>query len=371
MQDHLQSLRDATHKHPGGRLGALLVLCVCIGLVAPSCDPAPTSPVTFLAGGFRADVWIEDDDGAPELLFLAQKSGTIWVFDFEEGRVLPQPFATLAVSNAGEAGLLSIALSPDFDDDGFVYVLAIVPSPLRGQVIRYRDNGAGLGLNPTVLVDNLPAAFFRNGGRLAVSPDGTLLIGLGDMGEASRAQAEGDLAGRVLRYHVDGSLPLDNPFAGSPEYARGFRDPQGLAIWQPTGGVFLAERGDVVDEINSLKLGKNYGTSIPGGSSAPDVGQRVTTFPAGGGLVALAFHPGTNVPPGYSGNLFAAFQFDRSVRRVLLSGSLNTTFVAVEPFLTFRDEAPLDLLVLPTGSILVATTRAVYRIARQVTVAQP
>jgi glucose/arabinose dehydrogenase len=82
---------------------------------------------------------------------------------------------------------------------------------------------------------------------------------MGDVGQPELAQQPGSLAGKILRLNADGSVPADNPFAGSPVYSLGHRNPQGLA-WDRKGRLIAAEHGSSGrDEINHIRPGANYG----------------------------------------------------------------------------------------------------------------
>lgn len=67
-----------------------------------------------------------------------------------------------------------------------------------------------------------------------------------------------DLKGKVLRYYLDGSIPEDNPFPGSPVFTYGHRNPQGIVSVK--GNIYISEHGSHHnDEINLLRQGGNYG----------------------------------------------------------------------------------------------------------------
>lgn len=82
---------------------------------------------------------------------------------------------------------------------------------------------------------------------------------VGDAGQSRSAQDVDSLAGKILRLTPDGEVPADNPFAGSPVYSYGHRNPQGIA-WAADGTMFAAEFGhDTWDELNVITAGGNYG----------------------------------------------------------------------------------------------------------------
>jgi hypothetical protein len=75
-----------------------------------------------------------------------------------------------------------------------------------------------------IILDNLPAARFHNGGRLWFGPDGRLYVGTGDARKPDLSQNRESLAGKILRLTAEGDVPADNPFSGNPVYLLGIRN---------------------------------------------------------------------------------------------------------------------------------------------------
>lgn len=159
------------------------------------------------------------------------------------------------VAAGGEGGLLGLAVR---GDDLAVYLT----TSEGNRIDRYRlvPRAGRLGLGPAeTLLAGLPSAGTHNGGRIAFGPDGMLYATVGDAGDRDAAQDEDALAGKILRITPDGDVPEDNPFAGSPVYSLGHRNPQGLA-WDDTGTLYASEFGqDTWDELNVIEPGGNYG----------------------------------------------------------------------------------------------------------------
>lgn len=66
--------------------------------------------------------------------------------------------------------------------------------------------------------------------------------------------------GKIHRFNMDGSIPLDNPLPGNSFYTRGHRNPQGLIYNSTNDILYDVEHGDRSDdEINMLYKGMNYG----------------------------------------------------------------------------------------------------------------
>jgi len=155
-------------------------------------------------------------------------------------------------TEAGEGGLLGIALSPDYARDGLVY--AYYTTHRDNRIVRFT-----LGGEVGPLVTGIAAGSIHNGGRIAFGPDGKLYAGTGETGNGSLAQDLGSLNGKILRMNPDGSVPDDNPFPGSPVWTYGHRNVQGLA-WDRRGRLWASELGqDRFDEVNLIRKGRNYG----------------------------------------------------------------------------------------------------------------
>ncbi len=200
----------------------------------------------------------------------------------------PQTFALTEVSGApavfasGQGGLLDVSISPNYADDGYVYLAyaAGTDDANRTEVSRFRleENGSEIALTDGQLVfanNEYKSGTQHFGSRLVWLPDGSLLIAIGDGGnpplrfgdglQREQAQEPTTLFGNIVRINADGSVPEDNPFLGEdgfrPElYTLGNRNIQGLAIDRVTGTVWATEHGSRGgDEINSIESGSNYG----------------------------------------------------------------------------------------------------------------
>ena len=151
------------------------------------------------------------------------------------------------MNEAGEAGLLGLALDPQFAQNRYVYVAYTDRSPeggLRNRLVRLREDPAtGKGVLDKLLIDNVPANSNHDGGRVKFGPDGKLYWTMGEAQNMTSAQDLKTLSGKILRINPDGTIPADNPIPGSPIYSYGHRNPQGLA-WQPgTNRLYATEHG--------------------------------------------------------------------------------------------------------------------------------
>ncbi len=162
---------------------------------------------------------------------------------------------------AGLAGLMDIALHPDFEANRYVYLSYLKPLDADSGTLAISRgvwDGHALTRSRDIFVADPPAG---GGSRLAFGGDGKLYMGTG----GGDAQDVNSLGGKVLRLNDDGSVPDDNPFVGReghrPEiYTLGHRSQIGLAKHPVTGEVWQNENGpNGGDEINVLKPGANYG----------------------------------------------------------------------------------------------------------------
>jgi len=169
------------------------------------------------------------------------------------------------VEHRGEGGLLGMALHPDFENNGFLYLYLTTAEGggLSNRVERYVfDMENNVLSQKTAIINGIPGAANHDGGRIAFDPDGFLYVATGDAGRESSAQYTDSLAGKILRLEDDGNIPEDNPF-GNAVYSYGHRNVQGLA-WDDEGRLWATEHGrsgilSGYDELNLIEKGKNYG----------------------------------------------------------------------------------------------------------------
>ena len=156
----------------------------------------------------------------------------------------------------GEAGLLGVAVSPDYETDHFLYFYASTATDNR--IVRARLAGGTLG--PTsVIFRGIPRGQIHDGGRLVFGPDGFLYASTGETGDGDLAQDKGSPAGKILRLTPDGEPAPGNPFEDSPIWSYGHRNVQGLAF-DDEGRLWASEFGaNTYDELNLIKPGRNYG----------------------------------------------------------------------------------------------------------------
>jgi glucose/arabinose dehydrogenase len=185
------------------------------------------------------------------------------------GTLDPQPVAgTPKAVFAGVSGLpgavhgyMDVALHPRFAENRLVYLSYTKPIDEKRRtaaIARGRWDGKGIAdMKDVFVLDEGTGAAVR----LAFGRDNSLYLTT----TGATPQDPNTQAGKVLRIKDDGSIPMDNPFAGKsnhkPEvFTLGHRSSLGLAMNPATGEIWQNENGpNGGDEINILKPGANYG----------------------------------------------------------------------------------------------------------------
>lgn len=252
--------------------------------------------------------------------FITERPGRLRLLT-ADGELLPAPVAVIeGVAASGEGGLLGLALDPAFARNRQLYLYHTYQADtgVANRVVRYTENRGRLA-NRTVLLAEIPGAGIHNGGRLAFGPDGKLYITTGDAASAELAQDLNSLAGKILRINPDGSIPTDNPFAGSPVYSYGHRNAQGLA-WHPASGqLYATEHGPSGnDEVNLIEPGGNYGWPAAQGTKHPQpFVAPLTTFTPSVAPSGAVWYTATLIPQ-WRDSLFFATLRGRHLHRLVI-----------------------------------------------------
>jgi glucose/arabinose dehydrogenase len=204
-------------------------------------------------------------------ILVTERDGKLRVI--RDGALVKAPVAGVPAPYVkSQGGLFDVLLHPDFAANRTIFLsyAAGTPDANATRVISATFDGASLSDIKTIFETrpqkNTPVHY---GGRLALLPDRTLLITVGDgFNFREKAQDLSNGLGKIVRVNLDGSIPADNPFASKegalPEiYSYGHRNPQGLAVDPATGVVYSTEHGPKGgDELNVIEAGVNYGWPI-------------------------------------------------------------------------------------------------------------
>jgi glucose/arabinose dehydrogenase len=190
-----------------------------------------------------------------------------------DGVLDPQPIAGMprVASESPEgssAGLLDVAIHPNFAQNRLVYFSYAKPGGERGGALalaRGRLEGMTLTDVHDIFVANTWSTRGAYAGRILFGRDGMIYLTHGERNLSDAAQDLSSHVGKVLRLRDDGSVPPDNPFVGRSNakaeiYTYGHRNGYGLAFHPETGELWELELGPMGgDEVNVLLPGRNYG----------------------------------------------------------------------------------------------------------------
>lgn len=254
-------LFSACGNNPGASEGELLSLPSDAD--EPNIDTVEVFTETIISG---LDVPWEIAWGPDDWIWYTEQDGRISKLNPETGetKVLVEIPDVYRI----RLGLLSMAIHPDIDNFPYVFFnyTFLKGEEIRSKLVRYTYVGEVLE-QPRVLLE-WPGLSGHNGSRIAISPDGKVMVATGDAfiprgnqdaNLLNGSQKTNSLNGKVLRLNIDGSIPEDNPISGSPVWARGFRVPQGMA-YSAKGNLYTAEHGHSNDdEVNLIHKAGNYG----------------------------------------------------------------------------------------------------------------
>ncbi|PUA30709.1 MAG: hypothetical protein B0W54_09660 [Cellvibrio sp. 79] len=242
-------------------------------------------------------------------IFVVSKCGKFYGWNLDGG-VATQTSTVPNVRCVFEDGLLSVALDPQFTQNGYVYVQYTSPgSKTRVSRFTVQANNALDTASEKILLEWITGneAHGHMGGSLVFDNDGNLIITTGDNNAASGYFAAGaqttsgntnDLRGKVLRIKPTAAggytIPAGNLFPADAThraeiYGMGFRNPFRINIDPATGYLYLGDIGPDasadsaegpggLDELNELREAGNYGWPYIIGYNQPYAGYNATTI---------------------------------------------------------------------------------------------
>ncbi|MFV0515472.1 MAG: PQQ-dependent sugar dehydrogenase [Jhaorihella sp.] len=257
-----------------GKTAISALICAIVLILAGTRIMAQTLPTK--AGTVRLETVLSGLDVPWALDFLpdrsflvTQRGGSLLLVRGGHAR---QVAGTPSVWAQGQGGLLDVMVPRDFAATGEVFLTfarARAGGASTALAVGRLDTGAARLRDLRVIFQARPGSHGGRhfGSRVLEAPDGTLILTLGERGEATSAQDRSSHNGSVLRLARDGSVPADNPFVGQegilPEiWSYGHRNPQGAAL-DATGNLWVVEHGARGgDEINRIRKGANYGWPV-------------------------------------------------------------------------------------------------------------
>ena len=165
-----------------------------------------------------------------------RKTGRIYRVQPDGSRPATLVQTLAGVDGTGDGGLLDLAISPTYAEDGLIY--AYLTTATDNRVVHF-----ALGSAPSVVIGGIPRGGTGNTGRIAFDATGALLTGTGDAGNPALAASPTSLAGKVLRTDDIGKPAAGQPDPGSPIYARGLRRASTGCAWTRRAGLRMAVVG--------------------------------------------------------------------------------------------------------------------------------
>lgn len=320
-------------------------------------------------------------------VLITERSGSIHIV--ENGELREEPLGnTPEVHAHGQGGMLDIALHPDYEDNGWVYITYSRPHPAGGAntaLSRMRLDGYSF-TDRELLFAGEPGYDTRHhfGSRIVFDDDGYVYFSIGDRGTMDSAQDLSTHTGVVIRLHDDGRVPSDNPFVdpanlpdgqsdARPEiYAYGSRNIQGMQLHPETREIWAHEHGARGgDEINIIRPGRNYGwpeithgINYDGSIITPDTArdgmeQPLLHWTPSIAPSGMAFVTGDRYP-GWTNSLMVGTLAPRYLHRVELDGERVTAQEELLPDIG----RVRDVRQAPDGYLYVATENPgiIYRL---------
>ena len=250
-------------------------------------DPANLQ-FQVVATGFDQPLLVTHAGDGSNRLFVVEKAGIIRIV--RGGVVQATPFLdiqSIVFSNGSEQGLLALAFHPNYQANGYFYVVYTDYTSPVGSIVLARFTRSSTNPNladpssQTVILTIAEPYSNHNGGTLAFGPDGYLYWSTGDGGSAgdpgNNAQNLNSLLGKILRLNVDSDspygIPPTNPFYNAGPgirkeiWAYGLRNPWRISFDRLTGDLYIGDVGQAEwEEIDwqpaSSLGGENYGWKI-------------------------------------------------------------------------------------------------------------
>jgi hypothetical protein len=221
----------------------------------------PADPIAF-----DQPIFVTSDPADPDRLFVVERTGRVQ--EVLDGEVAVYADLTSWVECcAGERGLLSIALAPDFDLTGRFYAAYTGKAAAGGAtgdlhvdlLTPTGDSGGEVDRKPIITIEH-STNNNHNGGQLNFGPDGYLYISTGDGGGGGDPFESGQdldtLLGKILRIepHPDAAgaepaytSPAGNPFVGADGrdeiWAYGLRNPWRFSFDRLSGDMVIGDVG--------------------------------------------------------------------------------------------------------------------------------
>ncbi len=358
--------------------------------------------IDTVVSGLRFPVNIQElPDGR---MLVLQKEGEIVLFDPNDpAPVRATSYLTLPdIETDIEQGLASIALHPNFDNNGLFYLYYTKDSLNKNVIARFEHLGdrARPSSERVIWADNerigapsdpdcrgIPGTQNNTrpnhfGGGMDFGPDGKLYLATGDEFDPCQAQDLNRAGGKIIRINADGSVPGDNPkLGGLPEiYAYGLRNPYRAHFDLVKNRFYVGEVGGNIqatatEDLHLGKEGANYGwakSPCEGPCANPGHDDPIYFYRhdpnarggRGGAITAGTVYRGSQFPSQYNEAFFFSdyalgfikyLRFDNRGRVIDRQGDNNAETDNAYPFAAAGDNigAPVAMELGQDGSLYV------------------
>jgi len=211
-------------------------------------------------------------------MLVSERKGDLRLIE-ADGTLIEEPISgTPEVRHRGQGGLMEVAIHPEYEENGWIYLGISDPHPEEGDdsknaqtaVVRGRiEDGKWVDqewiYRPPV--ESYTSAGVHFGTRF-IFQDEYLFFVMGERGSKIEVQDLGIAKGEIYRVFHDGKIPSDNPFFEQDDAEKGVRsyghrNPQGLAMDPRNKTIYSTEHGPRGgDEFNLIRRGANYGWPI-------------------------------------------------------------------------------------------------------------
>jgi aldose sugar dehydrogenase len=256
---------------------------------------------------------------------------------------------------------------PDFLTNGLFYVVYDYEAGAgyKEKMVEMKfENGT---IKPVkTIIENIPASSIHNGSRLWITDEATphIFMTTGDASVQPNAQSTTSVSGKVLRFNLDGSIPADNPFAGSAIWSYGHRNQQGLVV--ANGFMYASEHGpNIEDEVNIIEKKRNYGWPSVNGPCDENAEKKFCAtnnvkepiWSSGSNTIAVCGldYYNNSLIPDWQNSLLMCTLKDASMRVLSLSKD-GLTIINEYTFFKNRFGRIRDICISPAGKVYLCTS---------------
>ena len=199
-------------------------------------------------------------------ILISEKSGSLILYDKRTQKKLSISH-NLKFNDNGQGGLLEVL---KFKDDIYLcYSEDRGSGKTSTSIAKAKFSATALNFKNIFQANPPINSGYHFGCRMVIQDEQYLYASSGERGEGNIAQDPEQHPGSIIRIHLDGSIPKDNPKYKDktnwlPEiYQIGIRNPQGMTLSPFNNKVYISNHGARGgDFFGEVKLAENYGWKI-------------------------------------------------------------------------------------------------------------